>query len=80
MITLGSVLIGLVLIAVGFFMAWKGSRLRQWVGDISAILDVSWLDWPVLGIIVMLFGGLLVTGIFQSLAALLLGGFLGAGG
>ena len=77
MVTIGSVLLGLVLIAVGSFMVWKGSRLRQWVGDIASILEVSWLDWPVLGVIVILLGGLLMTGLIQTILVGVLGGFGG---
>lgn len=77
MVTIGSVLLGLGLIAVGVFMVWKGSRLRQWVGDIASILEVSWLDWPVLGVIVILLGGLLMTGLIQTILVRVLGGFGG---
>lgn len=78
MFTIGGFFLGLLFLAVGFFMVWKAARLRQWVGDLTIIFDVSWLDWPLLGIIVMAFGGLLITGLMQTILLLIFGGF-GAG-
>lgn len=76
MITVAGFLIGLVLIVVGFYMVWKGSRLRQTVGDLASIIGVSWLDWPVIGVVIMVAGGLLMTGLLETLLLGLLGGFL----
>ena len=73
MLTVGGFFLGLLFLAIGFFMVWKGSRLRQWVGDIATILEVSWLDWPIIGVVLMLLGAMLMTGTLQSLLLLVLG-------
>lgn len=69
MITLGSFVLGLLIIAVGFFMIWKTHRWQEYVGSLNDILGYpqwSWLDWDTLGVLTMVIGAVVMFGLFQT--------------
>lgn len=69
MITLGGVVIGLLLIGIGFVMVWKTNRWQEYVGSLNLILGyprLSWLDWDTLGVFLMFVGTLTLFGLVQA--------------
>lgn len=61
------ILIGLILMALGFVMVWKTNLFVQWFGDLGVLfgfVGASWLSWKTAGILFMVFGFLLVTNLF----------------
>lgn len=76
MITVGSFFLGLLLLVVGFVMVWKSNRLRLTVGDLASLLGYSWLDWPIVGSLVMLVGAFVMFNLWQALALFLFGRFI----
>lgn len=63
-------------------MVWKTHRWREYAGSLSDILgypQLSWLDWNVLGVLIMLFGVIVMLGLFQAFIMLTLGRVLAPG-
>lgn len=74
--SLGLMLLGLVLLAIGFFMVWKTNLFLQWFGDIGEMLgfvNANWLSWKVLGMLLMILGFLLATNLLQLFLQVTLG-------
>lgn len=80
--TTGGFLLGLVFAVVGFLAVWKSYWFRRNIGDINDIFSVSritWLNWDTVGIFLIALGVIIMFGLFQAGAVLLLGPFLGQG-
>ncbi len=80
MITFGGFTIGLLMFAVGFTMVWKSHRWREYVGSINDILgypQYSWLDWSFTGVVLMILGLLVASGLIQAIIGATLGKFFG---
>lgn len=76
MITFGAFVLGLLIFGIGFTMVWKTNRWREYVGSLSDILgysQYSWLDWNLLGVIIMVIGVVVALGLFQTFIMLTLG-------
>jgi hypothetical protein len=59
------IFLGIILMALGFFMVWRTNLLVQWFGDLSLLTGVNWLSWKIVGLAFMLFGFLLATNLFS---------------
>jgi len=76
MITLGGVVIGLLLLGIGFLMIWKTHSWRDNVGSLNIILGyprLGWLDWNSLGVFLMVTGLLVGLGLVQDFLTLTIG-------
>jgi len=79
MITFAGFITGLMLAGIGFTMVWRGNKWREYVGNLSAIIqypNAGWLTWGVLGAVLMIIGFLMAFGLIQGLLTLMLGGFI----
>jgi hypothetical protein len=64
----GMFVLGLMVMAIGFGMVYKTDWLLRNVGDLSAIVGSSFgnfLSWKLLGIIFLVGGFLVMTGLLQ---------------
>ncbi len=69
----GLILLGIVLLALGFVVLWRTNLFMQWFGDLSILTGASWLSWKTLGIILMLIGFLLATNLLPLFLNVTLG-------
>jgi len=79
----GIILLGLILMGVGFLMVWKTNKFLEWFGDLGMMLGyigASWLSWKTLGIFLMLGGFLIATGLIQLFLQVTLGRLFLVGG
>lgn len=76
------ILLGIVLLALGFSMVWKTNLFLQWFGDLSFMLgtNASWMSWKTMGVFLMLVGFLLATNLFALFLQLTLGRLFFTGG
>ena len=61
---------------LGFLMLWKQYRWKQSVGSLYMILgypSAQWLDWPFLGVALMICGFMLALGLLEAFFALTVG-------
>lgn len=57
-------------------MVLKTNRWREYVGSLNDILgypQLSWLDWNVLGVVIMVLGVIVAFGLWQTFLLLTLG-------
>ena len=69
--TASGIIIGLMLIALGGVMVWRARWFREYVGDIGTLFDTTkldWLDWSIVGVILIIIGFMVMTGLFQIIA------------
>lgn len=72
----GLILLGIVLLALGFMMVWRTNLFMQWFGDLSILVGAggaSWLSWKTLGILFMVIGFLLATNLLPLFLRVTLG-------
>jgi hypothetical protein len=80
--TVGSFFLGLTFTVIGFLGVWKSYWFRKNIGDINELFGVTkmtWLNWDVVGIFLIVFGVIIMFGLFQAGALLFLGPLLGQG-
>lgn len=79
----GLILLGLILLALGFVMVWKTNLFLQWFGDLGQMLGffgASWLSWKTTGLFLMLVGFLLATNLLPLFFQVLFGRLFLLGG
>jgi hypothetical protein len=78
MITLGGFFLGLAIMGIGFLMIWKHNQWRQNVGSLRDLVgypNIPWLDWGVLGVVLLAVGLLIAFGLLQLFITLTFGRF-----
>lgn len=79
----GLIILGLAIMAVGFLMVWKTNKWLEWFGDIGTVMGfigATWMSWKTLGMIFMLIGFLMATGLMQLFLQVTLGRLFLVGG
>ncbi len=79
MITLGGFIWGAIVVVIGIVMVWKTHKFREYVGNLNTLLgypQFSWLDWNVLGVIMVIVGIFMMFGLMQEIIILLAKGFV----
>lgn len=74
--TLGSFILGIVIMAVGFAMVYRTNNFEAWFGDLGDALgfnNANWLSWKLTGIALLLFGFLLAFGLLQLFLQITIG-------
>jgi hypothetical protein len=78
MITLGGFIWGIIVAVIGFLMVWKTHKFREHVGSLNMLFGYpqhSWLDWNLLGVIMVIVGIFMMFGLMQEIILLLAKGF-----
>ncbi|MGH9857467.1 MAG: hypothetical protein ACRD4B_06440 [Acidobacteriota bacterium] len=76
--SLGSFLLGSILMAIGFVMVWRTNWFIQNFGDLGdafGITNANWMSWKVFGVGFLFLGFLIALGILQLFLAATLGRF-----
>lgn len=74
--SIGSFLLGLVLMAIGFFMVARTNWFVENFGDLGVMFgvpDKNWVSWKMLGIGFLVFGFLIGFGLLQLFLAATVG-------
>ena len=78
--TIGGFFLGLTFAVIGFLGVWKSYWFRKNIGDINELFGVTritWLNWDTVGLFLIVLGIVIMLGLFQTGAILLLAPFLG---